>query len=704
MNIEQLNSYIDSKEALDQKAISQLMLLIEKYPYFQAAHMLLLKAMHLSQPEKYNGQLKISGSFISDKKKLYHYIHTGSASLDNLEKTKPGIETEIKKAEIISEIKPIIIEKDKKIIKEKNIDSEKVLEKEVPKKELVVEKEIVTEKETISAKDKTEKILKVEQIEESKQLEENIKKATETIVRKPEVRKKVDLPDDEIEKIANQNSEIKHKKIVSDFFNLTGKEKIEKKTIEPENKIETKKETKQETVEKIEFPKKEEIKTLLEEKKRNIIAKNEPVIVEKKIKTEQEPIEIAEETIVDQKKTDEKIVLKKEEEPVKEKELPVKKPAVETKVEVPVNKNIKDDEKTSDTMSNIFSKIRQIKKEMNIENVQKHETIDINPTNEISKIVRSKKTEEIKGGKKIKESFIGFEESDIKTEDLIGTPVKIEKESPDIEETTEKEVIKESGITAKDLFKQRLQSKEKNIESGQKVTEKTSETKSPISKIVENVNKSEITEIDKIKEEPVKQETVKIEPVKQETDSIKKETDKYEVQTPVISPEGESAADALLRRIAEKKKMMHDEKEKEELEKLQKKENPVTISAEKTDIKEIKTEQVELIQEEKKEVLVDKSETESPKEKKSQHLIDSFIEKVDSLDRLGSKETSIVGDISEKSTEEKDEFMTENMADLLIKQKNYQKAIEIYNKLILKFPEKKTYFAIQIKKTESLIK
>jgi len=44
------------------------------------------------------------------------------------------------------------------------------------------------------------------------------------------------------------------------------------------------------------------------------------------------------------------------------------------------------------------------------------------------------------------------------------------------------------------------------------------------------------------------------------------------------------------------------------------------------------------------------------------------------------------------------------MADIQIQQKNYPKAIEIYQKLILKFPEKKTYFAIQIKKVESLTK
>ena len=43
-------------------------------------------------------------------------------------------------------------------------------------------------------------------------------------------------------------------------------------------------------------------------------------------------------------------------------------------------------------------------------------------------------------------------------------------------------------------------------------------------------------------------------------------------------------------------------------------------------------------------------------------------------------------------------FMTETLAKLYFKQKNYDKAIQSYKILILKFPEKNSYFANQIKK------
>ena len=43
-------------------------------------------------------------------------------------------------------------------------------------------------------------------------------------------------------------------------------------------------------------------------------------------------------------------------------------------------------------------------------------------------------------------------------------------------------------------------------------------------------------------------------------------------------------------------------------------------------------------------------------------------------------------------------FMTETLAKLYLKQKNYEKAIKSYKILILKFPEKNSYFANQVKK------
>ncbi len=49
-------------------------------------------------------------------------------------------------------------------------------------------------------------------------------------------------------------------------------------------------------------------------------------------------------------------------------------------------------------------------------------------------------------------------------------------------------------------------------------------------------------------------------------------------------------------------------------------------------------------------------------------------------------------------------YMTETLAKLYLNQKNYEKAIQSYKILILKFPEKNSYFADQIKKIKKLIK
>jgi hypothetical protein len=40
------------------------------------------------------------------------------------------------------------------------------------------------------------------------------------------------------------------------------------------------------------------------------------------------------------------------------------------------------------------------------------------------------------------------------------------------------------------------------------------------------------------------------------------------------------------------------------------------------------------------------------------------------------------------------------MAKLMVRQQKYKKAIQIYEKLGLKFPEKRTYFASQIEKVK----
>lgn len=79
------------------------------------------------------------------------------------------------------------------------------------------------------------------------------------------------------------------------------------------------------------------------------------------------------------------------------------------------------------------------------------------------------------------------------------------------------------------------------------------------------------------------------------------------------------------------------------------------------------------------------------------HLIDEFIEKKPSISskKVTSVETS-QEDLSEKSTNFGDDLISENLALILKDQGKVQKALEMYKKLIWKFPQKKSYFAAQI--------
>jgi hypothetical protein len=88
-------------------------------------------------------------------------------------------------------------------------------------------------------------------------------------------------------------------------------------------------------------------------------------------------------------------------------------------------------------------------------------------------------------------------------------------------------------------------------------------------------------------------------------------------------------------------------------------------------------------------------------------LIDKFLMSKPGVIRKKSDEESKVENenrinIVEKSTTENDELITETLAAIYLQQKNYEKALEAYTKLSLKYPEKSIYFATQIKEIENL--
>jgi tetratricopeptide (TPR) repeat protein len=83
-------------------------------------------------------------------------------------------------------------------------------------------------------------------------------------------------------------------------------------------------------------------------------------------------------------------------------------------------------------------------------------------------------------------------------------------------------------------------------------------------------------------------------------------------------------------------------------------------------------------------------------------VIDNFLSNQQSGDRKGRRpaETSGTKEIKEQSTFDSDDLMTETLAGIYIKQGHYDKAINIFEKLSLKYPEKSVYFAQQIEKVK----
>ena len=87
---------------------------------------------------------------------------------------------------------------------------------------------------------------------------------------------------------------------------------------------------------------------------------------------------------------------------------------------------------------------------------------------------------------------------------------------------------------------------------------------------------------------------------------------------------------------------------------------------------------------------------------KEAQTVDKFISKKPKI-KIKADKTQTENDINDDLSNQSG-FMTETLAKLYLNQKNYEKAIQSYKILILKFPEKNSYFADQIKKIKSLKK
>ena len=88
-------------------------------------------------------------------------------------------------------------------------------------------------------------------------------------------------------------------------------------------------------------------------------------------------------------------------------------------------------------------------------------------------------------------------------------------------------------------------------------------------------------------------------------------------------------------------------------------------------------------------------------------LIDKFLSSESGVIRTNTEDgdshlTQSISEAVESSAIENDEIITEPLANIYFQQKNYDKALDAYKKLSLKYPEKSVYFASRIEEIENL--
>ena len=90
MQKDEFYKYAEHPELLDKESIALLTELVNAFPYFQTARLLLTKALHEQKNFYFDSQLKITASYFSDRKQLHQFIN-GKASGNNLMEEKPEI-------------------------------------------------------------------------------------------------------------------------------------------------------------------------------------------------------------------------------------------------------------------------------------------------------------------------------------------------------------------------------------------------------------------------------------------------------------------------------------------------------------------------------------------------------------------------------------------------------------------------------------
>jgi hypothetical protein len=107
MNRNDFLNMIEDNIPINRQMIGEVYELIDIFPYFQSAHMLLLKGLQNNEDIKFEKQLRNSAIHIADREVLYYFLRTKISPVSEKRNDKPAIDS---KAEIVSDSQQTVIE------------------------------------------------------------------------------------------------------------------------------------------------------------------------------------------------------------------------------------------------------------------------------------------------------------------------------------------------------------------------------------------------------------------------------------------------------------------------------------------------------------------------------------------------------------------------------------------------------------------